>query len=141
AEAAASTAGRSASKRSPSEPALTGSQTYRPPARSAASQHHGSPTSKKKVGRSTPFGNRGGLAVDEPAVRRAGGLHHRLGERRMRVDRPGHLGIPALEVARDDELRDQVGRLGADDVTAKQLAVLPFADDLDHAAAVAVDRR
>lgn len=34
---------------------------------------------------------RAALAVDQPAVRRAGGLHDRFRERRVRVDRPGDL--------------------------------------------------
>src|SRR5215217_7084858 len=46
----------------------------------------------------------------------------------------------ALQRPRVDELLDQLGGARADDVPADQLAVLGLADDLDHAAAVAVDR-
>ena len=48
-------------------------------------------------------------------------------------------GIAALEPADVDQLLDQLGRLGADDVAAEQLAVLLLADDLDQPGAVAVD--
>ncbi len=40
------------------------------------------------------------LAVNQPAVRRPGGFHHRFGERRVRVDGAGHLWVAALELAR-----------------------------------------
>ena len=57
----------------------------------------------------------------------------------MAVDDARDLGVAALERLGVDELLDQLGRLGADDVAAEQLAVLLVADDLDHAGAVAVD--
>jgi hypothetical protein len=50
------------------------------------------------------------------------------------------LRVAALERLRVDELLDQVDGLGADDVTADELAVLLVPDDLDDAGAVAVDR-
>src|SRR5918993_2890299 len=80
-------------------------------------------------------------AVDEPAVGRAGGLEDRLGERRMRMDRAGDLRVAALQIPGDDELLDQVGGLRRDDVRAEDLAVAAVADDLHHAAAIAVDGR
>ena len=55
------------------------------------------------------------------------------------MDDARDLGVAALERLGVDELLDQLGRLGADDVAAEQLAVLLVADDLDQAAAVAVD--
>src|SRR4051794_1039103 len=81
------------------------------------------------------------LAVDEPAIRSASGFQDRLGERRMGVDRACKLGIAALELLGDDQFLDQVGGLRGDDVAAENLAVLLVADDLDHSATVAVDRR
>src|SRR5262245_7246254 len=80
------------------------------------------------------------LAVDQPAVGGAGGLHDRLRQRGMTVDDPGDLAVAALEGLRVDELLDELRRAGPDDVAADQLAVLRVADDLDHARAVAVDR-
>src|SRR4051812_16033554 len=55
------------------------------------------------------------------------------------MDDAADLVIAALERLGVDELLDQLGRARADDVAADQLAVLLVADDLDHAAAVAVD--
>ena len=74
-----------------------------------------------------------GLAVDQPAVGGACGFHQRLGHRRVAVDDPRYLGVPALEQLGVDELLDQFGRFGADDVAAEQLAELLVADDLDQA--------
>ena len=51
------------------------------------------------------------LPVDQPAVGGAGGLHHRLRQRRVAVDDARDLGIAALERAHVDELLDQLGRL------------------------------
>ena len=78
--------------------------------------------------------------MDEPAIRRARRLHDRLAQRRVAVDDARDLGIAALEQLGVDELLDELGRLRADDVAAEQLAVALVADDLDQAAAVAVDR-
>src|SRR4051794_33954342 len=81
----------------------------------------------------------GSLPVDQPAVGGAGGLHDRLRQRGMPVDGPRDLAVAALERLGVDELLDELGRARADDVAADQLAVLLVADDLDQAAAVAVD--
>src|SRR3954470_20650133 len=82
-----------------------------------------------------------GLAVDHPAARSAVRLHDRLRERRVWMDRPGDLLEARLELLRDHELFDQVRRSRADDRRSKQLAVARIADDLDHAAPIAVDDR
>ena len=58
----------------------------------------------------------------------------------MAVDDARELGVTALQQLDVDQLLDQLGRLRADDVAAQQLAVALVADDLDQAAAVAVDR-
>src|ERR1700712_1006111 len=80
------------------------------------------------------------LAVDEPAVGGPGRLHDALRERGVAVDDAGDLGVAAFDELDVDELLDQLGRAGADDVGAEHLAVLLVADDLDDAVAVAVDR-
>ena len=79
--------------------------------------------------------------MDDPAGGGAGAFHDRLGERRVRVHRAGDLLEAALELLRDDQLGDHLGRARADDVRAEQLAVARVADDLHHALAVAVDGR
>src|SRR3954465_5656383 len=79
-------------------------------------------------------------AGDQPAVGGARGLHDALGERRVAVDDARDLGVAALEELDVDELLDELGGAGADDVAAEHLAVLLVADDLDDAGAVAVDR-
>jgi hypothetical protein len=56
---------------------------------------------------------------------------------RARVERATSLK-PPLERLDVDELLDHLGRLAADDVPAEQLAVLPVADDLHQAGAIAV---
>ena len=58
----------------------------------------------------------------------------------MRVHAARHLGVATLEVVRHHKFLEHVRRLHAHDVRAEQLAVLLVADDLDLAAAVAVDR-
>jgi hypothetical protein len=78
--------------------------------------------------------------VDEPAIGSPSGFHHALGERRVAVDDPGHLGVAALEGLGVHELLDELRGLRADDVAAHELAVALVADDLDDARAVAVDR-
>src|SRR3954466_13302761 len=104
---------------------------WRCSARSAASRLGGEARSKKKAGAS---------AVDEPAIRRPCRLHDRLAERRVAVDDARELRVAALQQLDVDELLDELRRLRADDVAAQQLAVALVADDLDQAAAVAVDR-
>src|SRR4051812_48854460 len=94
---------------------------------SASRYASGDPRSKKK------------LAVDEPPVGGTRSLHHGLRQGRVAVDDPRHLGVAALQRLRVDELLDELGGPRADDVAADQLAVALVADDLDHAAAVAVD--
>ena len=59
----------------------------------------------------------------------------------MSVDRARDLLEAGFQLLRYDELRDQVGRLRADDLCAEQLAVLALAHDLDRPVAVAVDER
>src|SRR4051812_12500426 len=100
-------------------------------ARSAARYAAGEARSKKKAG---------GSAVDEPAIRRSCRFHDRLAQRRVAVDDARELRVAALEQLDVDELLDELRRLRADDVAAQQLAVALVADDLDQAAAVAVDR-
>src|SRR3954449_4080573 len=58
----------------------------------------------------------------------------------MPVHDARHLVVAALERTGVDELLDQLRGARTDDVPADQLAVLLLADDLDHPAAVAVDR-
>src|SRR5215213_3107641 len=82
------------------------------------------------VGRPQPGGPLGRSAVNQPAIRRPRGLHHRLGERGVRVDDSRDLGVAALELARVDQLLDQVGGLDRADVGAEELAVLTIAHDL-----------
>ena len=50
-------------------------------------------------------------AVNQPPIRGAGGLHDRLGEGRMGVDRAGHLVVAALELVGVHELLDQSAAL------------------------------
>src|SRR3954449_227201 len=78
-------------------------------------------------------------AVYQPAVGGARGLHDALGERRVAVDDARDVGVAPLEQPDVDELLDELGGAGADDVAAEHLAVLLVADDLDDAGAVAVD--
>src|SRR4051812_49912012 len=81
-----------------------------------------------------------GLAVDEPAVGGARRFHDAFRQGRVAVDDARDLGVAALEELDVDELLDELGGAGADDVAAEHLAVLLVADDLDDAGAVAVDR-
>src|SRR5207247_2213233 len=68
-------------------------------------------------------------------------LHHRLAERRVRVDVAAELPGVALEELRQRGLSDELGRAVADDVCAQQLPGLGVGDDLDEAAGLAVDLR
>ena len=91
----------------------------RGPDRAAPSggRSRGSPRRRRSLGRKCLGRARpGARAVDQPAVGRARGFEHGLGERRVRVDRAGELGVAALELARDDQLLDQLGRLAEHDV-------------------------
>ena len=76
--------------------------------------------------------------MSQPSAARAASMTASR-QRRVAVDDARDLGVAALERADVDELLDQLGRLGADDVAAEQLAVLLVADDLHQAGAVAVD--
>src|SRR5581483_8451779 len=78
--------------------------------------------------------------MDEPAVGRARGLHHGLGQGGVTVHDPGDLRVAALQLPDVHQLLDELGRLGPADVPAQQLPVALLADDLDDAAAVAVHR-
>src|SRR5881409_3620942 len=71
-----------------------------------------------------------GLKVDGVAVHGHRRLHHRLAERRVRVDVAAELPGVALEELRQRGLGDELGRAVADDVRAQQLAGLGVGDDL-----------
>src|SRR6185436_9561806 len=76
-------------------------------------------------------------SVNQPAVGRACGFHDAFREGRVAVDHAGDFGVAALDELDVDELLDELGGLGADDVAAEQLAVLLVAHELDEAGAVA----
>src|SRR5262245_64564695 len=78
-------------------------------------------------------------AVRRPAVDRARGVEHCLGDRRVRMDDPGQLLRATLERHRVDELGDHVAGPVADDVGADDLAELGVDDELDQAVTVVVD--
>src|SRR5689334_16338012 len=61
------------------------------------------------------------------------GLERRLGQRRVGVDRVHELVERRLERAANGELVNHLGRLGADDVHAEDLAGLLVGDDFDEA--------
>jgi hypothetical protein len=76
--------------------------------------------------------------VDRPPERGQSRLANRFGERGVRVDGLFHLFHRGLEVAPEDELGDQFGRVRADDMGAQDLGVFPVADDLEEALCVAM---
>src|SRR5438445_11607632 len=64
------------------------------------------------------------LEVDGVAVHGHRRLHHRLAQRRMRVDVAAQLPCVALEELRERRLGDQLRGLGPDDVGSEHLAGL-----------------
>src|SRR3979411_602927 len=66
-------------------------------------------------------------------------LHDRLAQRRVRMDVATELPRVALEQLRQSRLRDQLRRVGSDDVRAEHLAGFGVGDDLDEAAGLTVD--
>ena len=86
-------------ERSPPGSRAPGSAIHsaRPAAPAAPARRRGRPRGCRGRGRRPD--RRHVLAVDQPAVGGAGGLHHGLGERRVAVDHARDLGVAALERA------------------------------------------
>src|SRR5271167_2355814 len=75
-------------------------------------------------------GSRGASDVDRLADRRGGGLHHRLAQGRVGVDRLVDLLGRGLKLHREPVLRYELRRLRADDVRAVDLPRLGVGDHL-----------
>src|SRR6202040_986100 len=72
------------------------------------------------------------LEVDGAAISVKHGFVHRLGDRRVRKDRPHQLALGRLQRLGDRVALDQLGDLGADYMRAQQFAGLAVEHGLDH---------
>ena len=81
--------------------------------------------------------DRSQLKIDHVAGEAVEALLQRLGQRRVGVDVAGQLVGGEVPLLRQRQLGQQLGDVGADQVSAEQLAVLLVGDQLDEAGRVA----